>query len=149
MAGFPDRSRPPGAGPSGARSPDTRAPDAPGHLPQQVPIEGYGGGFFHFAGMASSGSILALPSGIHEWAARLPVDITEAALAQVFADARRLELVLIGTGPDPWPIPEALRWRFRDAGVRVDAMPTRSAAATYNVLLAEGRAVGAALLALA
>nr|WP_281417084.1 Mth938-like domain-containing protein [Ancylobacter lacus] len=117
-------------------------------MPRQVPIEGYGAGFFHFAGMASSGSVLALPSGIHGWAPRLPVEITEAALAPVFAEAAALELLLIGTGAEPWALPEALRWRFRDAGLRVDALPTRSAAATYNVLLDEGRAVGAALLAI-
>ncbi|MCK0208390.1 Mth938-like domain-containing protein [Starkeya koreensis] len=121
---------------------------ADAHLPYQVPIDGYGRGAFHFAGMASDGSVLALPSGIHAWAPRLPAEIDAAALAQVFAQAGAIELLLIGTGPDPWPVPEALRWRLRDAGVAVDAMPTRAAASTYNVLLAEGRPVAAALLAL-
>lgn len=121
-------------------------PDA--HLPQQVPIDGYGRGGFHFAGMASAGSILALPSGIHAWTPKVPKDIDEAALARVLAEAGSIELLLIGTGPDPWPLPEGLRWRLRDAGVSVDTLPTRSAASTYNVLLAEGRPVAAALLAL-
>ncbi len=121
-------------------------PDA--HLPQQVPIDGYGRGGFHFAGMASAGSILALPSGIHAWTPKVPKDIDEAALARVLAEAGSIDLLLIGTGPDPWPLPEGLRWRLRDAGVSVDTLPTRSAASTYNVLLAEGRPVAAALLAL-
>ncbi|GLK71264.1 hypothetical protein KHC23_10850 [Ancylobacter dichloromethanicus] len=121
-------------------------PDA--HLPYQVPIDGYGRGAFHFAGMASEGSVLALPSGIHAWAPRQPSEIDAVALARVLAEAGRIELLLIGTGPDPWPLPDALRWRLRDAGLSVDAMPTRAAASTYNVLLAEGRAVAAALLAL-
>jgi uncharacterized protein len=121
-------------------------PDA--HLPQQVPIEGYGHGFFHFAGMASDGSILALPSGIHGWAPRTVAEIDAGALSMVLAEAKALELLIIGTGADPWAIPDALRWRLRDAGISVDAMPTRSAAATYNLLLGEGRLVGAALLAL-
>lgn len=121
-------------------------PDA--HLPQQVPIDGYGRGGFHFAGMASAGSILALPSGIHAWTPKVPKDIDEAALARVVAEAGSIDLLLIGTGPDPWPLPEGLRWRLRDAGVSVDTLPTRSAASTYNVLLAEGRPVAAALLAL-
>ncbi|WP_371346532.1 Mth938-like domain-containing protein [Ancylobacter sp. IITR112] len=122
------------------------SPDA--HLPRQVPIDGYGRGGFHFAGMASSGSILALPSGIHAWSAVAPHDIDEAALARVLAEAGGIDLLLIGTGADPWPLPEALRWRLRDAGLSVDVLPTRSAASTYNVLLAEGRPVAAALLAL-
>lgn len=121
-------------------------PDA--HLPYQVPIDGYGRGGFHFAGMASAGSILALPSGIHAWAPQEPREIDEAALARVFAEAGSFQLLLIGTGADPWPLPEALRWRLRDAGLSVDTLPTRSAASTYNVLLAEGRPVAAALLAL-
>ena len=121
-------------------------PDA--HLPYQVPIDGYGRGGFHFAGMASAGSILALPSGIHAWAPQEPGEIDEAALSRVFAEAGSFQLLLIGTGVDPWPLPEALRWRLRDAGLSVDTLPTRSAASTYNVLLAEGRPVAAALLAL-
>lgn len=121
-------------------------PDA--HLPRQVPIDGYGRGGFHFAGMASAGAILALPSGIHAWTPKVPKDIDEAALARVLAEAGSIDLLLIGTGPDPWPLPEGLRWRLRDAGVSVDTLPTRSAASTYNVLLAEGRPVAAALLAL-
>ncbi len=121
-------------------------PDA--HLPQQVPIDGYGRGSFHFAGMASEGSVLALPSGIHAWAPRAPREIDAAALRPVFEQATAIELLLIGTGPDPWPVPDALRWQLRDAGISVDAMPTRGAASTYNVLLAEGRPVAAALLAL-
>lgn len=121
-------------------------PDA--HLPRQVPIDGYGRWSFHFAGMASEGSILALPSGIHAWAARVPADVDAAALAPVIVQSAGIELLLIGTGLDPWPVPDALRWRLRDVGISVDAMPTRAAASTYNVLLAEGRAVAAALLAL-
>lgn len=121
-------------------------PDA--HLPYQVPIDGYARGAFHFAGMASAGSILALPSGIHAWAPLEPREIDEAALTRVFAEAGSFQLLLIGTGIDPWPLPEALRWRLRDAGLSVDTLPTRSAASTYNVLLAEGRPVAAALLAL-
>ena len=121
-------------------------PDA--HLPHQVPIDGYGRRSFHFAGMASEGSILALPSGIHAWSAVTTADINAAALHRVFAEAGRIELLLIGTGADPWALPDALRWRLRDADIRVDTMPTVAAASTYNVLLAEGRAVAAALLAL-
>ncbi|QIB35641.1 Mth938-like domain-containing protein [Ancylobacter pratisalsi] len=121
-------------------------PDA--HLPSQVPIAGYARYAFHFAGMASDGSLLALPSGMHAWAARTQADIDVAALARVFEQAERIELLLIGTGMDPWVVPDSLRWRLRDVGISVDAMPTRAAASTYNVLLAEDRPVAAALLAL-
>ncbi|WGD31478.1 Mth938-like domain-containing protein [Ancylobacter sp. WKF20] len=121
---------------------------ADAHLPQQVPIDGYGRGGFHFAGMASAGSILALPSGIHAWGPRATAEIDAAALRPVLEQAGAVQLLLIGTGLDPWAIPDALRWHLRDVGISVDAMPTRAAASTYNVLLAEGRPVAAALLAL-
>ena len=121
-------------------------PDA--HLPRQVPIDGYGAGFFHFAGMASDGSILALPSGIHAWRIATVGEIDVAALAPVLAESAAIEMLIIGTGVEPWAVPDALRWRLRDAGIGIDAMPTRAAASTYNVLLAEGRPVAAALLAL-
>ncbi|MDR6953723.1 uncharacterized protein J2X65_003086 [Ancylobacter sp. 3268] len=121
-------------------------PDA--HLPRQVPIDGYGAGFFHFAGMASDGSILALPSGIHAWRIATVGEIDVAALAPVLAENAAIDMLIIGTGAEPWAVPDALRWRLRDAGIGIDAMPTRAAASTYNVLLAEGRPVAAALLAL-
>ena len=44
-------------------------------------------------------------------------------------------------------MPESLRWRFRDARIGVDVMPTGPAVRTYNILFGEGRRVGAALIA--
>jgi len=118
------------------------------HLPRQVPIDGYGQGGFHFSGMSSDGSLLALPSGMHAWDVGSAREINATTLERVLAQADQIELLLIGTGLDPWPIPDELRWRLRDGGISADAMPTRAAASTYNVLLAEGRAVAAALLAI-
>jgi uncharacterized protein len=54
---------------------------------------------------------------------------------------------MLGTGKQPWFMPEALRWRFRDARIGLDVMPTAPAVRTYNILFAERRKVGAALIA--
>ena len=54
---------------------------------------------------------------------------------------------VIGTGRDPWPIPERLRARFNALSIAVDAMTTGAAVRTYNILLAENRRVGAGLIA--
>lgn len=116
-------------------------------LPRQVAIDGYGGSFFHFAGMSHAGSILALPSGIRGWPPAHMADIDAAALAPVLAEAGAFELLLIGTGKDPAHLKEPLKQALRTRGLRFELMPTPSAAATYNVLLAEGRRVGAALIA--
>jgi uncharacterized protein len=121
-------------------------PDTP-FLPRRVPIDGYSDNFFHFAGMSHSGSILALPSGIHPWAVARFSDVTTSALSQVIAEAGEFELLFIGTGRDPAHLPELQKQALRHAGLRFELMPTPAAAATYNVLLGEGRRVGAALVA--
>jgi uncharacterized protein len=117
------------------------------HYPGRAAIEGYGSGGFRFAGMSHRGSILLLPSGIWAWPPRGVSDIDAANLARPVAEAAEMDLFLLGTGRDPWPLPTALHAVLKDAGLRVDTMPTAAAASTYNVLLAEGRRVGAGLIA--
>ena len=123
------------------------SPDAP-FLPRQVQIDGYGARFFHFAGMSHSGSLLALPSGIRPWGVAAWGDLDSAAFAPILAEAAAFELLFIGTGRDPAHLKEPLKQLLRDAGLRFELMPTGAAASTYNVLLEEGRPVGAALIAL-
>jgi len=116
------------------------------HLPQQAAIDAYGKGGFRFGGMSHRGSILCLPQGIWAWPVSSVSEITEETLARVFA-APGVELFLLGTGKQPWLMPEPLRWRFRDAHLGLEVTPTGAAVRTYNILLAEGRRVGAALIA--
>jgi uncharacterized protein len=122
-------------------------PRAQGFAPGRHAIEAYGAGGFRFAGMSHRGSILALPSGIHAWAARVPADIEERGLRPVFDDAKLIDLLLVGTGMDLVPLPAPLQRRLREAGLRAEPMATAAAARTYNVLLEENRRVAAALLA--
>jgi uncharacterized protein len=44
-------------------------------------------------------------------------------------------------------VSEKIRTRFREARIRLEVMQTGAAARTFNVLLAENRKVGAALIA--
>ncbi len=120
--------------------------DAP-HLPAPAPIDSYGNGGFRFGGMSHRGSLLCLPDGIWAWAISDKSELSTSTLAAVLARADTLDLFLIGAGRDPWPLPERLRQRFRDAGLSVDSMTTGAAAQTYNILLGEGRRVGAGLIA--
>ena len=96
--------------------------------------------------MSHRGSILCLPSGIWAWPVTKPDEIDAESLSRVFS-AQEIELFMLGTGAQPWFMPEALRWRFRDAGIGVDVMPTGAAVRTYNILFDERRRVGAALIA--
>jgi len=122
--------------------------DAP-HLPQPAPIDAYGNGGFRFGGMSHRGSLLCFPDGIWAWPVANLAELTAAALEPAFARAEALDFFLIGGGRDPFVLPETLRRRFREASLSVDAMPTGAAVRTFNVLLAERRRVGAALIAVA
>ena len=120
---------------------------APPHYPRPAQIEAYGAGGFRFAGMSHRGSILALPSGIWAWPPRIAAEIDEASLARVIEEKAAIDILLIGCGRDPVLLAEPARKRLREEGISFDAMPTRAAASTYNVLFAEGRRVAAALIA--
>lgn len=118
------------------------------HFPGRAPIEAYGRGGFHFAGMSHRGGLLCLPSGIHGWkeAPDTPQGIDETSLARVFAEAGGIEILLVGTGVDLVPLRPEVRARCRELGLKVEMMATGAAVRTFNVLLAEERAVSAALL---
>ena len=117
------------------------------HLPRQALIDAHGGGGFRFADMSHRGSLLCLPDGIWAWPVASPAELTEESLAQVFARAELLDFFVLGTGAAPWIMPQRLLARFRDAHISADPMATGPAVRTYNILFAEGRRVGAALIA--
>jgi len=117
------------------------------HFPGRAPIEAYGNGGFRFADMSHRGSLLCLPSGIYGWE---PADHHALAVAdfeRVLAEAADIQILLVGTGTDLRLLPQALRTAFRDVHISADPMSTGAAVRTYNVLLAEDRAVAAALIA--
>ena len=126
---------------------DASAEAQRGRFPGRAPIEAYGNGGFRFAGMSHRGSILCLPSAVLAWPVASIADITAASLADVLAEQSRIEILLVGTGRQPALLEAAPFARLREAGIGIDGMDTGAAARTYNVLLAEGRAVAAALIA--
>ena len=118
------------------------------HLPHQALIDAHGGGGFRFAGMSHRGSLLRLPDGIWAWPVAAAADLNDDLLALVFARFDAIDFFILGTGDAPWIVPGSLRARFREAHVSLDAMTTSPAVRTYNVLLTEGRRVGAGLIAI-
>jgi uncharacterized protein len=118
------------------------------HLPRQVLIDAHGAGGFRFGGMSHRGSVLCLPHGIWAWPIISPDGITDETLSHAFAAATDLDFFIIGSGGGPWRPPEELRTRFRELHVSLDAMITGPAVRTYNVMLMEGRRVGAGLIAI-
>jgi uncharacterized protein len=118
-----------------------------GFVPGRFPIDAYGNGGFRFADMSHRGSILALPSGIRAWEVTTARELSDETLAPVFEEGDALELLLLGTGVEVAPVSAALRVRLREARIRLEVMQTGAAARTFNVLIAENRKVGAALIA--
>lgn len=120
-----------------------------GHYPQQVPIDAYGNGGFRFADMSHRGSLLCLPSGMYGWDVGSPGQLTLESLQPVLAAAPRIDVLLIGLGADIAGLPPGIREALRAESIIVEAIATGGAVRTYNVLLAEERAVAAALIAVA
>jgi uncharacterized protein len=116
------------------------------HFPGRAPIEAYGNGGFRFAGMSHRGSILCLPSGIWAWAPS-GGGLAPGDFSRVMEEAAQIEILLVGTGMEIRPLPKELKQAFRDSRMSSDPMTTGTAVRTFNVLLAEDRAVAAALLA--
>ena len=116
-------------------------------FPRQSAIDAYGGGGFRFAEMSHRGSLLCLPSGMHGWPVTVMDAVTLESLAQVIAEVDQIEVLLLGTGSSQVFLDHDLRESLTERGVFTEAMSTGAAARTYNVLLAEQRAVAAALIA--
>ncbi|OQM76786.1 Mth938-like domain-containing protein [Manganibacter manganicus] len=117
------------------------------HFPGRAPIEAYGNGGFRFADMSHRGSLLCLPSGIYGWEPQDKQALAAGDFGKLFAEMDAVEILLVGTGVDLRPVPAALRSRLKEAGIACEPMATGSAVRTYNVLLADQRAVAAALVA--
>ncbi len=118
-----------------------------GFYPYQAAIEGYGNGGFRFADMSHRGSLLCLPSGMHAWDVRAPGEITLDSLAPVLAVADEIDVLLVGLGRDISGFDKSIRQALRERNIIVEAVATGGAVRTYNILLGESRAVGAALIA--
>ena len=118
-----------------------------GFYPYQASIDAYGNGGFRFAEMSHRGSLLCLPTGMQAWAVQSAAEITLETFSPVFASADRLDVLMVGLGPDIAAFPRDIREALRSHGIIVEAVSTGSAVRTYNILFGEQRAVGAALIA--
>ncbi len=112
---------------------------------QQI-IQSYAGSGFRVSGVAYAGAVLVWPDHTENWAftdfGQLRVD----DFAPVFTRDPLPDVVLLGTGKTQQFLLPALRQELRAKGLVIEVMDTGAACRTYNVLLAEGRRVVAAML---
>jgi uncharacterized protein len=107
-----------------------------------LPIDGYGAGGFRLAGAVHRGPLALLPGGVAAWAG-LP------DLGPFLEHAGEFDLLIVGLGAAmgaPGEAFVAAHAELEAAGPGVEPMATPAACRCYNVLLAEGRRVAAALM---
>jgi uncharacterized protein len=78
------------------------------------------------------------------WGVESPADINEASLQAIFE--LRPEVVLLGTGKTQVFLPPTTQGYFFRRNIGFEVMTTDAACRTFNVLVAEGRHVVAALM---
>ncbi len=111
-------------------------------------IESYGEGRFRVAGQLHANAVLVFPDRTLAWPVTAASEASLDNLAPALAAGRggTVDLLLFGQGPRMLLVPPALRQGLREAGIVVEPMDTGAACRTYNVLMAEGRRVAAALI---
>lgn len=116
------------------------------HFPGRAPIDAYGNGGFRFADMSHRGSLICTPSGIYGINMVDPLP-TRDDIFRILEEAEQIEILLVGTGTELLRLPEELRVLLWEKNISTDTMSTGAAVRTFNVLLAEDRAVAAVLFA--
>lgn len=133
-------------------------------------VTAYGHGYLEVNQVRFSHSVVFGPEGaVTEWPVQAPADITAALLQQAaglstaprdplaFLDdpesspaasrpADAPEVLLVGTGNRQQLLAPATLRPLLALGIGVEVMDTQAAARTYNILMAEGRRVIAALI---
>lgn len=117
------------------------------HFPGRAPIDAYGNGGFRFADMSHRGSLLLLPSGVYGWDVEEGQALETSLFQRLMDEAGDIEVLLVGTGTKLCFLPPDLKAMLKGAGISADPMSTGAAVRTYNIMLAEERAVAAALIA--
>jgi uncharacterized protein len=108
-------------------------------------ITAYGQGYVEVNNRRFAASLLILPERVvPEWPVAAFDSLTGTHLDDLIA--HRPEMVLLGTGQrQRFPHPRLLAG-LAGAGIGLEAMDTQSACRTFNILVAEGRQVAAALI---
>jgi uncharacterized protein len=111
-------------------------------------VQRYGNGGFRVSGVNFQGSVIVTPGQAMAWPVGSFAQLTIADFAPLIALAKGFDVCLLGCGMQMQPLPKDIRLALKDAGLTVDPMDTGAACRTYNVLVGEGRAVAAALIAI-
>lgn len=113
---------------------------------QQI-IQSYAGGTFKVSGQTYDGAVFVLPDQAKEWACSGDIkSLQEKDFEFLIGQADEIDVVLLGCGKVTQFLEPTLKYALRNKGLNIDVMDSGAACRTYNVLMAEGRRVAAALL---
>jgi len=125
------------------------APELKLHLDQPANINAitaYGPGYVQVNQTRHAGSLIVMPQQLTLGWRPLSFEDLQAADFEELAQLK-VEIVLLGTGEQlRFPHPKLTR-ALMEKRIGLEAMSTAAACRTYNILMGEGRAVAAALLA--
>ena len=112
-------------------------------------IRSYGPGHFLIGQREWQGPVLVRPQATVAWNVAQAAELSLESLAALRDGAAPApEILVLGCGARSQPIAPEVRAALRDAGLALEVVDTGSACRIYNVLLAEGRRVAAALIPL-
>ena len=113
---------------------------------QQI-IQSYANGGFTVSGRRFDGAVFIFPDKTVEWGFEGGVNtLSEDDFDALSAQSDEIDVVLLGCGANIAFLSKSLRNSLKNKGLNVDVMDSGAACRTYNVLVAEGRRVVAALL---
>jgi uncharacterized protein len=110
-------------------------------------IQRYGVNGFRVNGVSYEGAIIVSPTKTWNWNAPAQFsDLSETDFSALAVGSADIDVLLLGSGARGEFFPPKLRAALHDKGLVVETMDTGAACRTYNVLMAEGRRVTAALM---
>ena len=111
-------------------------------------IHGYGDGGFRVSGSRYSGSLFLLPRLSTAWTPPKDIDNLTADDLLPFLGEAAPPLLVLGAGAAPQHPFSDLGAVLRHHGIAFELLSTPAACRTWNVLMSEGRAAAAALVAI-
>ena len=113
---------------------------------QQI-IQSYNGGLFKVSGQEYEVPILVSSQETILWQGVTSFEeLTMESFNPLLEYSNFIDVVLLGTGKEMQFFDPALKFNLSQKGLVIDVMDTGAACRTYNVIMAEGRRVVAALL---
>ncbi|CAI9103395.1 OLC1v1001861C1 [Oldenlandia corymbosa var. corymbosa] len=101
---------------------------------------------FTVNGVDYEGSLLCVGNLLMSWSPKRFSEVNAESLS-LFQTMRPIpEILILGCGKHIQPVSPGLRQFIRSTGMKLEAVDSRNAISTYNILNEEGRIVAAALL---